>query len=845
VRNYDLDANNWFSQSSDNLKRNQYGAYAGAPIVKDKLFVFGNYQGTGQTIRNPAATANTPTQAMLNGDFSNVKDQKGNTILLTGYKGQPNPFQTVNGKENQIDPKLFSPGAVALDKSIPLGQDPVSALVRFAQPQQKTTFNEGTGRIDYNLNNQQRMFVRMFIDELQQPGQNIPGNILSGVQGQHGVDLNVAMNHSWTISPTLVNSITAGYISYDLDQGTPVLDASGKSICLSQFIAVADPANACYINLSAQNGNALYGGASGFSVFSGTIYQTNRRMWLLSDTATKIFGKHTLAAGFDAMHRHYFEDYGGAVNPGIGFNGSYTGYMLADFLLGYSTGVGQGTGEVGATSGWMFGAYVQDQYKLRPNITVNVGVRWDPNLTPSITGNRGAAFIPGKQSTRFPNAPLGMIFSGEQGIPSGLVQNSYSYFQPRLGVAWQVNEKTAVRAGLGFFTTPLEDAFYNRVFDANPFNPSYGVPYNSAVPDPFDNPWSLSVATGGKSPFPPFVTPNSVPPTNSAFPGLQSLGAVFDPNFKLGITQSWNISVERQMGQDLALHIAYVGSESYHQATTVEQNPGKYYGPGDARNGSRPTYTSFNNVLQVQDGATANYQSLQAGIEKRMSHGFQVQSNFTWSKAMDVGGSGDPTFESSVSDPYNIHEDHGPSSLNYPFIWVSNLIYHAPKLANQNAIVRNVVGGWEISGLYSAQSGPPFTMNGGNGNNNSFFDVGQDRADVVKGQAYNIRSGTKSHWINQYFNVNAFTNNALGTPGNIEKYCFQEAPIQDVDMAVMKNISYRERYKLQLRVESFNALNHPSFGQPDSNPGDGNFGQITGQGPVNPRVMQGGVKLTF
>jgi hypothetical protein len=846
VRNYDADGKYWFSGQSDNLKRNQFGAFAGAPVIKDKLFVFGNYQGTRTSSISNQVTANTPTAAMLAGDFSGVVDQNGNSVALHGYDPtQPNPFQTINGKPNQIDPKLFSAGALALDKSIPVGQDPNSGLVRYAQPAQKTNYDEGTGRIDYTINNQQRVFARLFIDNLNQPGQNIPGNILSGVEGQHGVDLNAAINHSWTVTPTLVNSLTAAYISYDLDSGTQVKDASGKPICLSQFINVADPAGQCYINLGVSNGNALYGGASGFSVFSGQPYQTNRRLWLLSDTATKIIGKNTLAAGFDTLHRRYYENYGGQVNPAFGFNGTYTGFIQSDFLLGYSTGVSQGTGEVGATSGWMFGAYVQDQYKLRPNITLNVGVRWDPNLTPTIDGDRGAAFIPGKQSTRFPNAPLGMVFAGEQGIPSGLVKNSYSYFQPRVGVAWQINEKTALRAGMGFFTTPLEDAFYNRVWDVNPFDPSYGVPYNSALPDPFDNPWSQYAATGGKSPFPPFVTPNTAAPSNSAFPIPEGMGAVFDPNFKLGITQSWNLSVERQIGQDLALHVAYVGSESYHQATTVEQNPGHYYGAGDPRNGTRPAYANFVGILQVQDGGTASYHSMQAGIEKRLSHAFQVQSNFTWSKAMDVGGSGDPTFESSVSDPLNIRHDHGPSSLNYPFIWVSNLIYHAPQLSKQNVLIRSALGGWEISGLYSAQSGPAFTMNGGNGNNNSFFNVGQDRADVVPGQSYKIRSGSKSQWLNQYFNVNAFTQNAPGTPGSIEKYAFQEAPVQDMDLAVIKNFSYQDRYKMQIRFESFNALNHPSFGQPDSNPGDSNFGQITNSGPTNPRVMQGGVKVTF
>ncbi len=846
IRNNALNAANPFSGAVDQLKRNQFGGYLGGPIIRDKLFFFGNYQGTRSHYNSSTNTADTPTQAMLNGDFSAVLGSDGKPADLKG------PFTTVNGVPNQVNPALFSKGALALDKSLPLGQNPSNGMVTFANPAVHANYDEGTGRLDYTINDRQRVFVRNFIYELNQPGASTPGNILTGVTGTIGKYLNDAAGHTWTISPTLLNSITVAYSSYDYDIGTVVKDASGNQLCLSQFINVVDPPGNCYINLAAEEGSNYYGGGTGFGVFSSEPYYTKRRDWILSDTVTKTFGKHVLAAGTDLLHRHYYEFYAGPVNASVGFNGSYTGFVLADFLLGYSTGVTQGSGEVGSTNGWMLGLYVQDQYKLRPNLTLNAGLRWDPNLVPSITGDRGASFIPGKQSTRFPNAPLGLIFAGEQGIPSGLVNNSYGYFEPRIGVAWQPRPNLAVRAGFGLFTTPLEDAFYNRTWDAPPFSPSYSTIYSAGTPDPFDNPWSIYAPTGGKSPFPPFVNASTTPSANSTFPAQVSLQAVFQPNYKLGVTQSWNFSVDEQFGSTMALHMAYVGLQSYHQATTVEQNPGHYFGPPStdptqpgSNDGARTTYPNFISVLQVQDGATANYHALQVGVEKRYSHGFQFQSNFTWSKAMDVGGSGDPTFESSVSDPYDIRHDHGYSSLNYPFIWVSNLLYRAPSLNGHNFFLKQTLGGWEFSGVYSAQSGPPFTMNGGNGNNNSYFDVNQDRADVVPGQPRNIRSGSKSNWLNHYFNPAAFTNNAYGTPGNVMKYSIQEAPIQSADVAFIKNWSYHERYTAQFRWEMFNALNHPSYGQPDSNPGDGNYGQITNIGAIAPRVMQGGLKLTF
>jgi hypothetical protein len=394
------------------------------------------------------------------------------------------------------------------------------------------------------------------------------------------------------------------------------------------------------------------------------------------------------------------------------------------------------------------------------------------------------------------------------------------------------------------FTTPMEDAFYQRVWDVAPFQPSYGVGGGQTVYVPFDNPWTNFLGgpgiAAGKSPFPPFAGPQQNPPSTSTFGQGTGDPATFALNLRLGVTQSWNVSLEQQITKALALHVAYVGSESYHQATTVEQNPGN-----PATGGNTRFNQTFGGILQVQDGGTASYSALQAGVEHKFAHGFQLQSNFTWSKTTDVGGSGDPDFESSVSDPFSVQHDKGPSSLNVPFVWVTYGIYQAPKFENHGALVKTLLGGWGLSALFSAESGEPFTINGGNGNNNSGYDVGQDRADLVPGQAFKARQGGKKNWLNNYFNQAAFVQNKIGTPGDSPKYLIQEAPDRDMDVAFIKNFNYRERYNAQFRWEMFNATNTPSYGQPDNNPTDGNFGQISGIGPINPRVMQAALKLTF
>jgi hypothetical protein len=764
----------------------------------------------------------------------------------------------VNGVPNQVNPALFSPGAVKLAALLPLGSDPATGLTNYVNPASRANYDEGTGRMDYNINTNQRVFLRSFTYSYKLPGATIPGNILAGVQGQHGIYINEVANHTWTINPSLLNSITVSYSSLDFQTGTTERDASGNPICLSEYINVNDPATSCNISgLSAFDGNSLYGGGQGFAAFSGgTPNDTTRRSWWLTETLTKTVGHHTLVAGTDLMHRKGHELYGGSVNPNVNFNGEYTNNPLSDFLLGYEQSLSQGAGESGSTHGWMLGLYAQDQFKFKPNLTLTAGLRWDPNLPLTVVNGRGAAFVPGQQSVRYPNAPVGLIFPGDKGLNAGLMKTTYGYFEPRIGLAWQVHPDTVVRAGFGIFTTPLEDAFYNGVWDAAPFAPSYNLtgtspvsattttPAIPGVPLSFDNPWAGFAATGGVSPFPPFASSSYVPSSNVAFTTPINLPAVFASNYKLGITQSWNLSIEQQFGKTLALHLAYVGAESYHQATTVEQNPGNN-NPSAANFGQRYLYTNFSQIKQVQDGATSHYSSLQAGIEKRLSYGFQVQSNFTWSRTTDVGGSGDPSFESSVSDPFDIHHDYGLSSLNYPLVSVTNFIYEAPKLTGHKALIKNALGGWEVSGLFTAQSGAPFTINGGQGNNNSGFLVGQDRADVVPGKNPGIRQGSKSNWINHYISADAFVPNAAGTPGDSPKFAYHVPPIRTMDLGLIKNWSYAERYKLQFRVEMFNAFNHPSFGQPDSNAGDANFGQITSTGVVPARVMQGGLKLSF
>ncbi len=462
---------------------------------------------------------------------------------------------------------------------------------------------------------------------------------------------------------------------------------------------------------------------------------------------------------------------------------------------------------------------------------------------------RGAAFRPGEQSQRFPNAPLGLVFPGDPGVNAALMPTTYGYFQPRIGFSWQPKSlpKTAVRGAFGMFTGPLPYSTYNHTADIAPFSPVYNL---NADPGarytiPFDSPWSTDPTTSSASPFPPFATTGYNPPADSPIVQPVSVEAVFASNFHAVMTQSWDLAVDQQLTKNVALHIAYVGKESYHLGTILDLNPG-IYSTNPALSGLRLTYPNFNQIDEETSLGTSPYQSLQVGLEKRMSHGFMARSNFTWSKVIDLSATGNIAVQGGLPNPFDIRYNRGISQLNVPFVSTSYFVYTVPSLQNWNVFVKNTLGGWELSGIVNAYSGSPFGICGcGNGTNASGSDQYGDRADVVPGVQPQPHQGNQQHWLNHYLNPVAFVTNAPGTFGDSGRNPFISPTVNSTDAAIMKNWTVRDRYGIQFCWEMFNAFNHPSFGAPNTDPTSATFGQITSTGAIPPRVMQAAIKLKF
>ncbi len=862
LRDNDFNARDWWTHQINPLHQNQFGAFAGGPILKNRLFIFGNYQGTRSAAASSENQTYAPTAAMLSGDFSGIS-----TALCSGGESAVCPFTTIGGKPNQLDTTKgysYNSTAVAIvSAALPqVGKTGVSTTgcsateiaagcVEYTSAAIVNNYDEGTGRLDWDASSKQRVSLISYANNLVQPSGDTPGDVLSMLPlstwqytfAEKMQYFNETMNDTWTISPTMVNVASVFWTQMSAHNGSAALTAANKPFCWSSYINITELPGTCYLE--------------GFEVDSGGFEsgwyepsQELRTTYGLYDNFSKSFGKHTIQAGMNLQHQYAAEITQYPTEAELDWNGSYTGSGLADYLVGDLYKFTQGAGEVAPVSGWQPGFYGQDLWRLRPNINLTLGLRWDPNLPPQVTAGRAAAWVPGQQSTVYPNAPKGMVFPGDTGIGAGLMDTTYGYWEPRVGIAWQPKQlpRTAIHAGFGMFTQPMIYSTYNHTVDNAPFAPTYTPGQSSTTPLDFNSPWSTFAGTGDKSPFPPFASATYKPPASVTFGSGLEIPATIAPNFKLGVTQAWNLSVEQSFKSNMVARVAYVGTETYHQSTIIDENPGIFYGAGNANNGNRalaPTFGGF--ILDMFSPGTASYNSLQLTGEWKQSHGLQWQSNLTWSKAIDDTSSSNISFGyNAIGDPSNLGWSRGLSSQNYPIDWVSNFVYTSPSLHGHGSLVEEALGNWEVSGIYNWISGAGLTIGGGaNGSNNSYSDQGEDRGDYVSGQALNVKQGSRAHWLNQYFNTGAFTPNAVGTYGDTGKGIMRAPHETWGDAGIDKNWQIAERYGVQFRWEFFNVFNHPSFGEPGTTLTWGNFGQISGTGNEPPRVMQGALKFTF
>jgi hypothetical protein len=822
LRNDKLNAADFFSHEVDTLKRNQFGGSVGGRIIRDKLFVFGNIQGTIDRTTSFTNSAFVPTDAELNGDFSALLPD---VQLINADTGQPYP-------SNFIDPSTFSPVTLKLEESIPKSTSP-DGFVLFPGVPNNNSFREFTTRVDYYPSSKHQVSFRTFYDDYKQAGFDGGGNVLAASSELATRFQSHTGSWTWTVSPNFTNHFVASYSHMKVDSIAAPIGADGKPVCWPCYgTNVAD-----YPQFPPAIIGMYVGGDFGHWGNSNSDPRWNAQ---LSDSVNWVKGRHLITAGVDIVRQDLTEETDWLARPIVGFAGSVSGSAIADFLQGRADYYQQAGGEQMHVHGNLVGGYVGDTFRLRPNLTLDLGLRWEPFFPPTISHGRATLFRPGMQSRRYPNAPVGLVFPGDPGVPNGLFSNELQNLEPRLGIAWQPKmvPNTSIRAGFGIFVNPNILTDYAHSVDGAPFSPAFQLRPGPGVGPYVDiaDPFATVAGTGGVSPFPPYACVSCVPESSVQFALPVTVLGDFRDDYTLAKHLAWNLSIEHQFGTNLLVRAAYIGRESFHEASVWESNPGFF-----AADGARLLYPNYTSITSYTSWGTASYHAFQATVEKRFSHGLQFTSNYTFSKAIDAGSLSTNAYQGAAGDPFDWRWNRGLSDLNFPNIWSNQWVYQTPGLDRFGRLASAVFGNWEFSGIWQLTSGTPFSIVGGFGNNNSLAQIGGDRADLA-GQSLNVHQGSKSQWIQQYFNPAAFQPNAAGTFGNSPRNILAGPGKNNTDLAFTKNVPFKERYRVQFRWEMFNALNRTAFGLPGNDPTGGGYGEIFSTARPA-RVMQIGLKL--
>jgi hypothetical protein len=864
LRNNALDAANYFSISGVSpLKQNQFGGDVGGPILKKRMFYFGSYQGTRFNQTNPSSQ-NVPDAAERAGNFGELCTNFGGVFVsgvCTGGSGTTqlyNPFSVVNSgalpgapyPNNQI---TLDPVAAYMLNGIPL-PNPTPLQISQGFP---NTFNfnslptiqntnEYLAKIDYNFG-KHRLSGHYFQQSYTQPIALPPStNILEmSSAAETLVDHNVSVVDTYTITPHFLLGSYYGYTKID---GTTYSSAPFSMVDAGVQNFAVPP------NKGGGDTASLNVGTGGPSFSSGNYGVWNRGDQSLREIATLIKGKHTIQFGGEAVR--ITQPMGNKFQEGGTFYfGNSTGNALSDLEVGFVSEVIQGGGLFLNFTGINWSAFVQDDWKATPRLTISAGLRWDPWIPSKDSLGRVACYEPGApQSVRYPNAPPGLIFGGnnhDPGCPAAGIFADYKNFGPRFGFAYQLTQDatTSLRGGVGYYYESPNSLIYQQMVGVPPFAPVINL-YNVSLSDPYGS-------AGQVSPFPSGFGPNN-PGPGATFPYQPSFTQIQDPHLRLPMVLGWNLTLEHSFKANWMIRVAYVGNDGHRLYGTGDQESGLLQLnptiPGT--NGTRENQ-NFGSVAEINSGVNSNYNALQVTVEKRLGHGFSFLSSFAWAKALDDFA---PQPQGSIYYLYTNtctcgrHFDYGPSADDLSKVFKINGTYETPHVR----VAGPLLNGWELTAITDWQTGSPFTIF--SGYDNSETAIGNDRADVVPGVNPVLPHRSHAASIAQWFNPAAFVPNAIGTFGDSGKNFLRGPRFFNTDLAAIKKMKVGERVSLMFRAEFFNAFNNVNLGLPGNQvaagtangfariggtAGGGAYGGPTSYGTAQPRIIQFGLKASF
>lgn len=816
LRNGDLNARNFFAPTQDTLKRNQFGGSVGGPIIKDKLFYFGTYQGTRIRSAAQGQIAFVPAAAERNGDFSDISTQLVDPSTGTPFAG------------NQINPSLFSVPSQFFLKYIPLPNGPGRQLT-FAGPSIVKTDDQWLAKADW-IHGRNQLSGSFFWTRFSEPPDIATSktNILAADGSGNRVTIkNLSLNHSYSSSPTLLFNTWFGWDSQ-----------TGGSLSGAPF-GFPDAG----VKIAAPSPPELSFGASGFfGVGTNHLGDFDRGDWTIHEDVTLQRGAHELHAGGDVVRlkNHLVNTF--TMAGEFDFTDQLSGSNLTDFMLGHASHFLQGGGEFKDLHGVLYSTYAQDNWRVNQKLTLNLGLRWDPYWPYTEEKGRVVCYQPGAQSQRFPKAPVGMLFGGSKHDPSCPADfGSYSNlgnFAPRLGFAYKLDSKTAVRGGAGFYYTPPSTVASNGFVDTAPFGPRFDIRGDISFVDPFGS-------QGIPNPFPQQYGP-SLPGSDAAFTTPVSIYGTFELNWKVAQLATWNLTVEREVGNNWLVRAAYLGNKGTHLSTAVDGGANEanaaLYIPGtstESNTQERRINRNFGSVGLYGSLYNSHYHALQLDLEKRFSRGLSVLANYSWSKMIDNFG----PYGGFNTDPFNPNFDYGLSNDDVTHVFHFSGVWQVPNL-KMTGLAAGFLKGWEVTSIATWRSGFPFPIY--SGSDNSFSGVGVDRADFIGSSLSQAKLDPgRSHGqlIQEYFNPAVFAPNAVGTFGDSGRNILRGPGLFNTDFGLLKNTKITERASLQFRAEFFNFFNNVNFGQPDNSVADSTIGQITSAG--FPRILQFALKILF
>jgi hypothetical protein len=895
LRNTNLDARNYFSPTRGDFDQNQFGGTVGGPIRRNRLFFFADYQGTRSTQGIDTGEIPVPSLQDRSGNLSDVGTSLTGTVsgpylaeLLTqklGYgvtadepyyfSGCTSPSQCVlpNGV---IPQSAWSAPAANLLKYIPAPNNPNGT---FSTSSYNETLRDNKGA--YRLDGTTRwgmMSAYYFMDgwsqnspyPVAQGGANVPGfNALNGGRAQL-----LALSDTKTFGSTAVNEFHFSFMRDATDLGHPV-GGVGTSLASQGFVVGANTPG--IVALSPKTEGVESVDFNNFSIGTNTneLRQVNNTFqW--RDNFSKVVGAHTIRVGGEFHYDQVNTNPIAQLNGNFIFFGSETGVDFADFLLGIPSQYNQSQLQPFYGRNKYLGFFAQDSWRVRKNLTLNYGLRWDRIEPWYEKYNQIAAFEPGKQSVVFPGAPAGILFPGDPGVPRTIAPAGNRDFAPRIGLAWSPGDgKTSIRASYGMFYTAIEAL----TIGISSANAPYGTTYTSPAPPLFATPF-VTAANGQNvgQYFPvqlaPLNTSTSHPDSSLDWSQFEPISGMpnYAPDNKIPYAQEYMLSIQREFGNNTVLDASYVGNQAHHLLALRESNPGNPAlclflsnpanlaagqtpcGPfnesnvfmtasGQTVNGTRgPLGSNFGSDTTETSIGNSNYNSLQVTL-RHASGPLQLLAAYTYSKSLDQSSN-----LGEEVNPLNPSLSRALSAFDITQNFVVSYGYQIP-LARLLHVTNRWTQGWEFSGITRFASGLPVTLINYGDNSllgaepNGINNFGVDQPDVAAG-SLNLNRNPRNGQA--YFNAALFSENALGTPGNASRRYFHGPGMENFDTALLKNLRLTESKSLQFRLEAFNIFNHAQFFGPqavDGNISSGTFGQVVSA--MAPRLVQLGAKFTF